>query len=445
MPAAAYPTHEECCERYRRCDELADRLSELHAHITAATCRFLELLAEFDENEYYVTAGFHSTANWLNWRCGIGMNAAREKVRVARALQGLPKIRRAFARGEISYSKVRAITRAADTQNEDYLLMFARHGTAYHVERLIAGFRRVKRIEAAEQDDPEDRAPQYRGVSSYWDEDGCLVVTARMPAEQGAMFLKAVELAVDRGFEAERNEAEESPDSSKPRPRIGQRRCDALAEMAETYLACEAPGGSSGDRYQVMLHVSAETSSAEPLDFPRIDKGPGVSAETSRRLSCDASIIPIVRDMKGEPLSIGRKSRTIPPAIMRALWVRDGGCRFPGCTNSRFVDGHHIKHWADGGETSLENLVLLCRRHHRLVHEGGYSCERTSRGIAFRSPRGNVIPDVFRLEAPASVNEPTAWIAGQVDCNHIDSMTCVTHYDGMGCDWGLAVGMLVDP
>ena len=169
MPAATYSTHAERLERYRRCDELGDTISELHAHITAATSRFLTLLAEFDENRYYETAGFPSTAHWLNWRCGIGCNAAREKVRVARALTQLPKIDAALARGEISYSKARAITRAATPENEDYLLMFARHGTAHHVERLIRGYRRVKRLQTAEI---EKQPHKLREVSTRWDEDG---------------------------------------------------------------------------------------------------------------------------------------------------------------------------------------------------------------------------------------------------------------------------------
>jgi hypothetical protein len=153
--------------------------------------------------------------------------------------------------------------------------------------------------------------------------------------------------------------------------------------------------------------------------------------------------VPVFKGIKGEALSVGRKTRAIPPAIMRALLIRDGGCRFPGCTHTRFTDGHHIKHWADGGETSLKNLVLLCRHHHRLVHEGGFGCETNRYGaVIFKSPRGNVLPECFEMTAPAAVNEPVAWISRELECGHVDARTCVTRWAGEPCDWGLAVGHL---
>ena len=440
MSAAARPTPIRTSEKYLESDALAARITELYAYITAANYRFLKLVAEFDRNGYWELGGIHSCAHWLNWQCGIGMNAAREKVRVARALETLPKISEAFARGEISYSKVRAMTRVATADNEDYLLHFARHGTAYHVEKLVGGYRRAKRNHATERQDMQKR----REVSHYWDDDGSLVVTARLPAEQGAMLLKAMELSVDRQFDAGRGDVSaETPAAEKITPCM--RRADALAEMAEAYLDNEAPKGSAGDRYQVVVHVSAETSPTGDVDKPRLDQGPRVSAETSRRIGCDAAIVPVFKNIKGEPLSVGRKTRAIPPSIQRALWVRDGGCRFPGCTNARFADGHHIRHWADGGETSLENLVLLCRRHHGLVHEGGFGCERNRHGaVVFKSPRGNVIPDAFEMTAPAAVHEPVAWFAREFGCEHIDEKTCVTKWQGERCDWDLAVGHFFD-
>lgn len=441
MPATATTLN----PRYVESDKLAAIITELFAYITAATHQFLTLVAEFDEKEYWKLCGVHTCAHWLNWQCGIGMNAAREKVRVARALQGLPKIDKAFARGEISYSKVRAITRAANPENEDYLLMFARHGTAHHVEKLIAGSNRVKRIRSAEND-TENLDPQAsREVSTRWDEDGCLVVTARLPAEAGAMLLKAMELAMDRQFK-----------EVGMMPEIAMRRADALAEMAEAYLNNEAPKGSSGDRYQAVIHITADNSRFDRmpdpvnLNLPCPDDHGGVKAdETARRIACDCSLVPMIKGIKGEPLSVGRKTRSIPPAILRALHARDGGCRFPGCTNSRFVDGHHIRHWADGGETSLKNLVLLCRHHHGLVHEGGFGCELSANGsVVFKSPRGpgalgaNVIPVSSEMTAPDSVQAPVRWLSEEIDCKHVDKKTCVTRWAGEKCDWPLAVGHL---
>jgi hypothetical protein len=120
--------------------------------------------------------------------------------------------------------------------------------------------------------------------------------------------------------------------------------------------------------------------------------GPALAPETARRLGCDASVVPILAS-GGEVLSVGRRSRSVPARIRRALEARDRGCRFPGCDHRRWVDAHHIRHWAAGGETSLENLILLCRHHHRLVHEGGYSVRSRADGrLEFQRPGGGVVP-----------------------------------------------------
>jgi hypothetical protein len=143
------------------------------------------------------------------------------------------------------------------------------------------------------------------------------------------------------------------------------------------------------------VHVD-EAALADAEGGYELAEGPALAAETARRLACDASVVEL-KERGGEPLSVGRKTRSIPPALRRALRRRDRGCRFPGCENHRFVDAHHIEHWARGGETSMDNLVLLCRRHHRLVHEGGYLVERLPVGkLRFRYPWGEPLPDAPR-------------------------------------------------
>ena len=332
--------------KYVRSQALGDEITELYGYITAATCDLLVKIREFDAEGLWQLEGICSCAHWLNWKCGIGMNAAREKVRVARALGGLPKISEAFRRGEISYSKVRAVTRVAHSGNEDYLLMIARHGTAHHVETLVRGHRRVKRLN---EEALEDRQQAYRSVSWRWEEDGSLTIKGRLPGEVGALLVKALECAIDRQERENpaRGEAtanDEVADSA--RPPIAHRRADALAEIAESYLAHGPTESTSADRYQVMVHVTAETSDDE---ISYLEDGPHVTAETSKRICCDASMTRITEDERGEPLSIGRKSRVIPPPMRRALKARDKQCRFPGCTHKHFIDGHHIEHWADGG------------------------------------------------------------------------------------------------
>jgi len=175
-----------------------------------------------------------------------------------------------------------------------------------------------------------------------------------------------------------------------------KRRVEALAVMAESFLATGPRDLAGGDRQQIVVHVDAETLKHSHAGRCELEPGPSIAAETARRLSCDASIVRIVESEKGEPLDVGRRTRTIPPAIRRALNSRDRGCRFPGCSFKRYVDGHHVKHWAQGGETRLANLVTLCRFHHRQVHEGQVVVQFLDDG-AFRFRR----PDGRSFESPA--------------------------------------------
>ncbi len=178
-------------------EQLGAEITELCSYLYAAEARLLTLIREFDEKEYWAQLGLCSCAHWLNFKCGIGMGAAREKLRVAHALAKLPKISEGFARGELSFSKIRAMTRIADETNEDYLMMIAHHGTAHHVEKLVSKYRTAKRLQDAEVANEQYRD---REVTHYYDHDGCLVIKARMPAEQGALIVKALEMAMDKDF-----------------------------------------------------------------------------------------------------------------------------------------------------------------------------------------------------------------------------------------------------
>ena len=237
------------------------------------------------------------------------------------------------------------------------------------------------------------------------------------------------------------------PHSEQDAPERGsfeQRRVDALTDIAESYLA-NGPTASSGNRYQVMLHVCAETLADNADDPSYIENGAHVSAETSRRLCCDAAISVLKEDDNGEILNIGRKSRIIPPAMRRALRYRDQGCRFPGCTHQHTIDGHHITHWSKGGETSLGNLVQLCRFHHRLVHEGGFTCEKNpAGGIEFRDPGGRGIDRAGQLPALCPSLDITERMRDRYEDFYIDANTCVSHYSSGGIDWDMAVSGLLN-
>jgi Domain of unknown function (DUF222)/HNH endonuclease len=366
-------------------EHLEHEITQLASHLASGMCRWLELVGEFDRREGWGSwAGVRSCMEWVSWRCALDPRSAREHVRVARSLRELPSIRGAFSRGELSYSKVRALTRVAEPDSEEELIELARHATAAQLERMLRAFRRVS-------DDEARDSHERRYLHHFWDEDGSLRVNARLPAEDGAQLLRALEAARESLEVGPGGGSAEPRDASAPietQPENGSATAaDCLVALAETALAAGPTPLAGGDRYQVVLHLDARTGEG------RLDDGPVLAPQTARRLGCDAALVPLA-EARGQPLSVGRRTRTIPAAIRRALHARDGGCQFPGCNNRRWVDAHHIRHWAEGGETAMDNLVLLCRRHHRLLHEGGYTIEREADGgVGVRHPRGWRIPN----------------------------------------------------
>jgi hypothetical protein len=306
---------------------------------------------------------------------------------VARALGTLPLLSEALARGEVSYSKVRELTRVATPETEEQLLAVGRAGTAEHVERIVRGWRRVDRKAEA-----QEAAHQHAGraLHVYQDEDGTVRVRGRLAPEVGALLLKALEAARETLYQR-RHETTPEVDP----PTMEQQQADALALLAESALSQGLDPGAPGERYQVVVHVDAAALADPEQDGQSVlEDGARVPAGTSRRLACDASRVVMRHDADGRLLEVGARTRTIPPALRRALHHRDRGCRFPGC-GVRFGQGHHIRHWANGGPTTLSNLALLCRRHHRAVHEEGYQVDRLADGeLQFRRPDGQFLPEV---------------------------------------------------
>ncbi|HWK73083.1 MAG TPA: DUF222 domain-containing protein [Povalibacter sp.] len=460
--------------------ELASQITELMGHLNAANYRLLKLIAEFDRREGWSDWATKSCAHWLNWQCGIGFGAAREKVRTAHALESLPQLSAAMQRGELSYSKVRELTRVATPQNEDFLLMIGRHGTAQHVEKMVRCFRHAKEAEELSR---EALQQAKRSVWYRWATDGSLLLHARLPAETGAMVLKALDAAMDEGdAEVDARETmniESEPQSSvresesgsweairrmlratygeknvppgtsaastpvqkeRRREPFATRRADALGRVAESFLAHGSTRLKGGDKYQIVVHVDQETLAASEAGRCEFEHGPALAAETARRLSCEASRVTLTETDQGEPLNVGRKTRTIPPTLQRALKARDRGCcRFPGCANTRFVDAHHVQHWAQGGDTKLSNLVTLCRFHHHAVHEGGVQIVTLDDGaLRFVRPDGTAL-DTAR---------ETHGTSGALIERHrelglgIDPDTATTLWRGEVMDYGMALDVL---
>jgi hypothetical protein len=401
-------------------EALGDEIATLAAHIHAATHRLLVLLAEFDRRQGWELGGHRSCAHWLAFRTGIDLGAAREKVRAARALLGLPQTGAAMARGELSFSQVRALSRVATADNEGDLLELARGCTTAQLERVVRGWKRGSRQDEAGL---ERERHESRTFSVFPDDDGMYVVRGKLPPEVGALLMRAVEAAGDalvRDEAGVERLADGSPSagsrSADTLRAAAQRRADALALLAERAMAAgfgAEPGedaapisGTRAARYQVVLHVDVETLSehGEP-GRSELEDGTRVAAKTSRRISCDAGLVRITHAPDGSVLDVGRRTRTIPPALRRALEARDRGCRFPGC-GLRFTDAHHVKHWGDGGETSLGNAVLVCKAHHALVHEGGWRVMWAGEGLpVFVDPRGGTHYD-GRWKAPELPEHP---------------------------------------
>jgi hypothetical protein len=255
-------------------EALGERIALLSAQLAAATYELLVMLREFDQRGGW-GCGFRSCAHWLNWRTGLELGAAREKVRVAHALSALPTLSGAMQRGELSYSKVRALTRMATPANEAELLIFATAGTASHVEKLVRAY---KRVDGWAEGDSEQMRFEGRYLRSYTDDDGCYVLQARLTPEAGAALRRALDAAAQELY------GESRPGCPRPRDPAGettadQRRADALALVAEKALTAGLDPGTRGDRYQVVLHVDAATLCAGTRKATGV--AVHVSAETS--------------------------------------------------------------------------------------------------------------------------------------------------------------------
>ncbi len=350
--------------------QVADAITTWAGRVAAGEARLLELIAEFDRREAWAGVGILSCAHWLSWQLGMGMKAAHERVRVARALTDLPITRAAFQAGSLSWSQVRAITRVAVPADEQTYVGLAAHATGAQLERLVRGVRRAQKIREDESD-PERAAHKRRARVSY-DSDGDLVLTVRFPAEEGAVLLAAIEAAraeLDRaGLGAGDGPGESSAEDFRPQASVA----DAVLHLARATLDSDPPATARRSRSRLVAQVDPISGWARLHDGELLP--PAVVAAVLRGREIPSPCQGSAGDLTREDLN--RNARQPSLALRELLGVVDGErCRFPGCTRHRRLHAHHVVYWSQSGRTDLANLVLLCGRHHTLVHSQGFQLD----------------------------------------------------------------------
>jgi hypothetical protein len=382
------------------------------ANLTAAEHTWLLQVAEFDRRRGWEVWGCHSCAFWLCWQVGLDNRTANEKVRVANALVRFPLICEAMRTGQLSYSKVRAITRIAKPETELGLVQMATAGTTNHVERIVSAYRRAEPVEAMR----ENRQFEGRALHDRVDDDGSVVITMRLPAEAGRAFLAAVaHFIVPAGIEAD--------GSRVPLP---ARRADAAVDMAEAAVAGgEATVAAAGPRYLVTLHASTDGMREIEGAGDLSDHPAGVCDATAERMCCDADVETVTTDAAGNLLHMSDRSSVVKGRLRRAVVARDRCCTVPGCSRKGRYEIHHLLERGLGGCNDPANLTLVCRFHHHRLHEGEWCALRTPQGVEFLLPGGRVVRNwvetpVGAADAVAAMGRSAAdgrcqWIGDRLD------------------------------
>ncbi len=323
----------------------------------------LRRLRRFDSAQGYAASGALSARAWLRWQCNLTATVASERVAIARQLVALPQTEQALAEGDISYRHVSLIAQTAsqlgdkfEAQAETILVDAARELDPWRLLRAIGHLKHCLDPDGVLGDANEAHGRRFLHLSQTF--DGVFRIDGRFDAEGGAVLRTALDAVMGPRLEGDNRMASE-------------RRADAAVELARRQLDGGRLPEVGGQKPHLAVSVDLATLSREPGSMAaELEWSLPIPAETARRLACDAAITPTI---DGEA---DHTSRVLPGATRRALVARDKGCRFPGCDRPpAWTDAHHVKHWADGGPTTLDNLVLLCRRHHRLVHEEGWSLE----------------------------------------------------------------------
>ncbi|MDP3983846.1 MAG: DUF222 domain-containing protein [Acidimicrobiia bacterium] len=351
--------------------DLTDEMDAWHAANNASLVNLLDLVAEYDRAELWVADGATSMAAWLTFQYGLTPRTANDWVEIATALLELPALRAEFAEGRLSFDQIKFACRLATPEtDQDWASEAGKHSAS----RLEAMARRKRAITAAESNDAHRR----RSHRMRWDTDHrMLFYRGCLPEEQGAILESAINRLADQMGKDPLTGVYDTFDVKA---------ADALVQLASQSLGAD----SDPDRATVVVHVSAEALTTG-VGSGEVENGPGLSIDTVRRLGCDGRVEVVAESSEGIAIGIGRARRIIPSWMARNLMRRDQGCQFPGCHHRRWVHGHHIRFWSEGGPTDLDNLIMLCPRHHRMLHEQGWRIEGDPNGnITWIRPDGRV-------------------------------------------------------
>jgi hypothetical protein len=358
--------------RYETLAELPDaRLEEDFAELQRAAelvdAQRLRRLAEIERRGMYRRDGHLSAASWLASTFKTSWGLARQQVHLARCLEDMPETRRALEDGDVSMSAVRALVAARDAdpetfrRSESQLVDAARIHSMQDLQRVASYWRQAAERQAAL--DGEEKLRERRRLHAAVTFMGMVRVDGDLDPETGETLLTALQAVLDA-----ETRSSDGPDGRTP----AQRRADALGEVCRQWLDRAERPTVAGERPHVTVTVDVDSLRNGDGTTSEIDHVGPVDRETARRMACDASIRRVVMAGRSEPLDVGRRTPVISPGLRRAVVIRDRGCRFPGCDRPHtWCDAHHVIHWADGGPTALANLVLLCRRHHRMIHQRG--------------------------------------------------------------------------
>lgn len=404
------PASSSVRDRHARRKQLEERMAALQADINAANARLASLVEEHSRYEdWRVHEGIRSESSFLSWRLGLTPTTANSVVAVSEGLRTYPRIAAAFRAGRLSLDQVRAVVQVVTPEDESELPRLALGMSGSQLASFCAYYRRILRLENGRH--------RARFLRSSYTADAMWRISGLLPAEEGAVVDQAITAVIAR-LRAETDSAQQpvtdepdqpppdQPEVDRPDPAgspepadtdaleaaedpFAAERADALIRLASSFLQGDRDEGQPEDRYQVVIHADLAALAAGEGDA-RIEGGGEIPVQAAARIACESSIVGLV-ERNGKALSVGRKTRRVGRGLRRALEARDRRCCFPGCHRRGRLQAHHIKYWTDGGETSPDNLLMLCRSHHIATHEGDLTVERTLAGFLFRRADGSVI------------------------------------------------------